>query len=130
MCIRDRPYETLFDAAIHEKTGPEAMICVRAEAEAVKKRLCALEDGEELGRLLFTSYARDGFSREDQIRLRECCDDLNRRKIKFMLSNSATEFIQEQYAAYHITMVQARRAINSDALRRGQIAEVIVRNYE
>ncbi|MFR2150572.1 MAG: citrate lyase holo-[acyl-carrier protein] synthase [Christensenellales bacterium] len=46
------PYETLFDAAIHEKTGPEAMICVRAEAEAVKKRLCALEDGEELGRLL------------------------------------------------------------------------------
>lgn len=78
----------------------------------------------------FTSYARDGFSREDQIRLRECCDDLNRRKIKFMLSNSATEFIQEQYAAYHITMVQARRAINSDALRRGQIAEVIVRNYE
>ena len=24
------PYETLFDAAIHEKTGPEAMICVRA----------------------------------------------------------------------------------------------------
>ena len=46
------PYETLFDAAIHEKTGPEAMICVRAEAKAVKKRLCALEDGEELGRLL------------------------------------------------------------------------------
>ena len=46
------PYETLFDAVIHEKTGPEAMICVRAEAKAVKKRLCALEDGEELGRLL------------------------------------------------------------------------------
>lgn len=46
------PYETLFDAAIYEKTGPEAMICVRAEAKAVKKRLCALEDGEELGRLL------------------------------------------------------------------------------
>ena len=35
------PYETLFDAAIHEKTGPEAMICVRAEAKTVKKRLCA-----------------------------------------------------------------------------------------
>ena len=35
-----------------KKTGPEAMICVRAEAKDVKKRLCALEDGEELGRLL------------------------------------------------------------------------------
>ena len=46
------PYETLFDAAIHEKTGPEAMICVRADAKAVKRRLCALEDGEALGRLL------------------------------------------------------------------------------
>lgn len=28
------PYETLFDAAIHEKTGPEAMICVRGGSES------------------------------------------------------------------------------------------------
>lgn len=46
------PCETLFDAAIHEKTGPEAMLCVRADARAIKRRLCALEDGEALGRLL------------------------------------------------------------------------------
>ena len=46
------PYETLFDAAIHEKTGPEAMLCVRADAKAVKRRLCVLEDGKALGRLL------------------------------------------------------------------------------
>ena len=46
------PCETLFDAAIHEKTGPEAMFCVRADARAIKRRLCALEDGEALGRLL------------------------------------------------------------------------------
>ena len=46
------PYETLFDAAIHEKTGPEAMICVRADAKEIKRRLCALEDGEAMGRLL------------------------------------------------------------------------------
>ena len=39
------PCETLFDAAIHEKTGPEAMLCVRADARAIKRRLCALEDG-------------------------------------------------------------------------------------
>ena len=56
------PYETLFDAAIHEKTGPEAMICVRAEAKAVKKRLCALEDGEELGRLLDRAGRRQDFA--------------------------------------------------------------------
>lgn len=77
----------------------------------------------------FTGYARGGFCREDQRQLRECCDELNRRGIKFMLSNSATDFIREQYAAYNITIVQAKRAINSDASRRGQVDEVVVRNY-
>jgi DNA adenine methylase len=47
-----------------------------------------------------------------------------------MLSNSATDFIKEQYAAYHITVVQAKRAVNSDATKRGEIDEVVVRNYE
>lgn len=78
----------------------------------------------------FTGYTKGGFSREEQIRLRECCDDLTRRGIKFMLSNSATDFILEQYAAYNITIVQAKRAINSNAAKRGDVDEVVVRNYE
>lgn len=47
-----------------------------------------------------------------------------------MLSNSLTDFIREQYAAYNITIVQAKRAINSVAARRGDVDEVVVRNYE
>lgn len=78
----------------------------------------------------FTGYSRGGFFREDQIRLRECCDDLTRRGIKFMLSNSATDFIKAQYASYFITVVKAKRAVNSDAAGRGQVDEVVVRNYE
>ncbi|RKI89641.1 DNA adenine methylase [Parablautia intestinalis] len=78
----------------------------------------------------FTSYAKGGFDRQEQIRLRQCCDELNRRKIKFMLSNSATDFIIDQYAAYNITIVKAKRAINSDGTKRGQVDEVVVRNYE
>ena len=78
----------------------------------------------------FTGYSRGGFCRDDQIRLRECCDDLTQRGIKFMLSNSATDFIREQYAAYHITVVKAKRAVNSDAAGRGQVDEIVVRNYE
>lgn len=78
----------------------------------------------------FTGYARGGFTKDDQIRLRECCDELNRRGVRFMLSNSATDFIREQYAAYHITTVQAKRAINSVASKRGDVDEVVVRNYE
>lgn len=78
----------------------------------------------------FTSYAKGGFDRAEQIRLRECCDQLNRRGIRFMLSNSATDFIREQYKSYHITIVKAKRAINSNAAKRGQVDEVVVRNYE
>lgn len=78
----------------------------------------------------FTGYAKGGFGRQEQIRLRECCDELNRRGIRFMLSNSATDFIREQYAAYDITIVKAKRAINSNAAKRGQVDEVVVRNYK
>lgn len=78
----------------------------------------------------FTGYSKGGFTRDDQIRLRECCDDLNARGLKFMLSNSATDFIKEQYAAYPITIVQAKRAVNSDSTKRGEVSEVVVRNYE
>lgn len=78
----------------------------------------------------FTGYSKGGFGRHEQIRLRECCDELNRRGIKFMLSNSATDFIKEQYAAYHIKVVKAKRAVNSVASKRGQIDEVVIRNYE
>ncbi|MCI8951428.1 MAG: DNA adenine methylase [Lachnospiraceae bacterium] len=78
----------------------------------------------------FTGYAKGGFDRSQQIRLRQCCDELNRRGIKFMLSNSATDFIKEQYAAYNITVVKAKRAINSNAAKRGQVDEVVVRNYK
>lgn len=78
----------------------------------------------------FTGYSKGGFSREQQIQLRKCCDRLNARGVKFMLSNSATAFIREQYSNYHITTVQAKRAINSVASKRGDVDEVIITNYE
>lgn len=78
----------------------------------------------------FTGYIKGGFSREEQIRLRKCCDALHARGLKFMLSNSATDFIKEQYSNYNITIVSAKRAINSNASKRGEVDEVVVRNYE
>ena len=78
----------------------------------------------------FTGYAKGGFSKEEQSRLRQCCDELDKRGIKFMLSNSATPFITEQYNNYNITVVHAKRAINSVGSKRGDVDEVVVRNYE
>lgn len=78
----------------------------------------------------FTGYSKGGFTRDDQIRLRECCDELTARGVKFMLSNSSTDFIRDQYAAYHILTVQARRSLNSASTKCGKVDEVVVRNYE
>lgn len=78
----------------------------------------------------FTGYTKGGFSQQDQILLKESCDRLNARGIKFMLSNSATEFIKEQYGAYDIKIVRAIRAVNSKVEGRGAVEEVVVRNYE
>ena len=78
----------------------------------------------------FTGYAKGGFDRTEQLRLKECCDTLDKCGIKFMLSNSATDFIKEQYSSYNITIVKAKRAVNSNAAKRGHIDEVIIRNYD
>ena len=77
----------------------------------------------------FTGYNKGGFDRNEQIRLKQCCDELTQRGIKFMLSNSATAFIQELYKDYNVSIVQAKRAINSNARKRGAIEEVLIRNY-
>lgn len=78
----------------------------------------------------FTGYDKGGFGREEQIRLKKVCDRLNERGIKFLLSNSATDFILDLYKDYSITFVKARRAINSIAEKRGEVYEVLVMNYE
>lgn len=78
----------------------------------------------------FTGYQKGGFDRAEQERLKAVCDDLNARGVKFLLSNSATEFIRDLYADYSIDTVAATRAINSVGSRRGKVDEVLVRNYE
>jgi DNA adenine methylase len=78
----------------------------------------------------FTGYTKSGFSRNEQVRLRECCDELNSRGIKFMLSNSDTDFINKQYAKYNIIHIKAKRNVNSDSSKRGNVDEVVIRNYE
>ncbi|MDY3126574.1 MAG: DNA adenine methylase [Corynebacterium sp.] len=77
----------------------------------------------------FTGYAANTFGRDEQIQLKELCDDLHERGVKFLVSNSATNFIKELYADYTIDIVSATRTINSIATRRGKVDEVLVRNY-
>lgn len=78
----------------------------------------------------FTGYTNGGFDRVEQERLKLLCDKLNQKGIKFLLSNSATEFIIDLYKDYKIELVKAKRSINSNASLRGEINEVLIRNYE
>jgi len=77
----------------------------------------------------FTSYARDGFSQEDQTRLRDVYKALDRRGCKLMLSNSNLPFIRNLYGTFNIDTVAAPRAINCNGKKRGKVSEVVVRNY-
>ena len=77
----------------------------------------------------FTSYACNGFSQEDQTRLREVYKALDRRGCKLMLSNSDVPFIRNLYRDFNVDIVAAPRAINCNAKKRGKVNEVVVRNY-
>ncbi|WP_455586796.1 DNA adenine methylase [Bacteroides sp.] len=78
----------------------------------------------------FTGYIQGGWTEKDQIRLKMKCDELTERGIKFLLSNSSADFIKELYEGYIINTVKATRCINSDADKRGQIDELLIKNYE
>ncbi len=77
----------------------------------------------------FTGYSLNGFGRGEQERLKLVCDKLDKRGCKFLLSNSATDFIKDLYQDYNIKIVKAGRNINSVATKRGKIDEVLIRNY-
>ena len=77
----------------------------------------------------FTGYNQGGFGKDEQVRLRDLCDRLNRRGVKFLLSNSATDFIKDLYQNYTIETIKAVRAINSDGAKRGGVNELLIYNY-
>ena len=81
----------------------------------------------------FTGYTDNGFDYDKQVELRDECLKLHKKGIKFLQSNSYSPEILELYAdedVFTIEVVQARRSVNSQADGRGEIAEVLIYNYE
>jgi DNA adenine methylase len=76
----------------------------------------------------FTSYSRDVFTSEHQIQLRDVFAQLAQQKVQVMLSNSDCPFIRESYKSFaiHTHTIQASRAINANATKRGKINEVLI----
>ena len=86
----------------------------------------------------FTSYSKFDFNDENQKDLSNYFNELNAKKAYLMLSNSDPKnidpndnFFDELYKNYQegILRVSAKRSINSIASKRGEITELLIKNY-
>lgn len=84
----------------------------------------------------FNSYSDTGFNDDEQKRLANFFDKMGKTNTKLMLSNSDPKntdpednFFDELYSKHKIVRVPAVRAINSKGEGRGEITEIVVRNY-
>ena len=84
----------------------------------------------------FTSYAKEDFDEEAQIRLAKFCSSIDAMGATFLLSNSDPknedpneDFFEREYAGFNIDRVKASRVINCKGSRRGQINELLITNY-
>lgn len=84
----------------------------------------------------FTSYTKNDFDEQDQIRLAELFKRLDKKGAKLMLSNSDPKninpddnFFETYYCDFKIERVLASRMINSNSNGRGKINELIITNY-
>ena len=85
----------------------------------------------------FTSYDKSGFNDEDQIKLAKNYKLLNEKKCVLMLSNSDPKntnkednFFDNLYNGFYIERVYAKRMINCQASKRGNVTEIVVMNYK
>lgn len=84
----------------------------------------------------FTTYNKSSFNDKNQIELANFCNEINNIGAKFMLSNSDPHnldindnFFDNLYQNYNIQRVGATRRINSDGNNRGEITEILIKNY-
>ena len=79
----------------------------------------------------FTGYQANGFGDAEQKRLRDVFIRRTEAGAKCLLSNSDTQLIRELYNddRFEIISVKAKRAINSNGAGRGEVDEVLIRNW-
>lgn len=74
----------------------------------------------------FTSYTRDGFGLNDQIRLRDCAAELKRRGVHVMLTNSDTPIVRELYEDFDVRRLSARGSVAASHKSRGKRTDLLV----
>lgn len=79
----------------------------------------------------FTAYAKSDFTEKDQQALRDFCNELHKKGVHVMISNSNTKYIRDLYKASHfkIGIVNAPRLVNCKPNGRSAVEEVLITNY-
>lgn len=85
----------------------------------------------------FNSYAKNEFNDGEQIRLRDFCGKLHHLNCSWILSNSDVKavnpndnFFDDLYSDYAIQRVSAKRSINANPKKRGELTELLITNGE
>jgi len=76
----------------------------------------------------FTAYAANKFNDAEQIRLHRFCQKLNEYGCQWLLSNSDHHFFDNIYSHFQRQRVIARRSINSNPSKRGELTELLIKN--
>lgn len=83
----------------------------------------------------FNSYSEFEFGDKEQIRLRDFCVNLDEKRSFWLLSNSdlknidqENSFFDDLYSNFDIQRVKAKRFINSNPEKRGDITELLIKN--
>jgi DNA adenine methylase len=77
----------------------------------------------------FVGYGPDKFGTSAHTALAEVCVKLDKKGVRFLLSNSYCDFTTDLYHQWDIITINARRNINSNAEGRGAIKEILVKNF-
>jgi len=85
----------------------------------------------------FTDYSKKGFNDDEQRRLADFFRKMNQKGAHLMLSNSDPKnevpldnFFDDLYKGFNIERIKAKRAISCKGSGRGEINELLIRNYD
>jgi DNA adenine methylase len=85
----------------------------------------------------FNSYAKDDFNDLEQMRLGRFCLKLEEEGYNWLLSNSDVKdkdsmnnFFDDIYSDFNISRVRAKRSINANPEKRGELNELLITNYK
>jgi len=78
---------------------------------------------------VYNKYTKDGFSREDQIKLSEEVKNLNDIGAYVMVCNSLTNLVKDLYKEFKVHKIKDRFIVNRNGSGRASIETAIITNY-